>query len=333
VTMRLVRDLAIAGLVVIAGMAAPADPSVAAASPGSRVHAAVTSGPWSNTHGLTTIMSLGGQARGHAAIAARTAGYFDVFVRGLDGSLWHDGGPGSSLGWTGWQALGGRLISSPAAASWGLERLDVFAVGLDRALWHIDWTGSTWSPWQSLGGGFISGPTVSSWTPNVLDVEGVGLDHALWHSRWDGSRWSAWESLGGYLTSDPAGISPPANVGFDRIDVFGRGLDGQMWQNTRVGGSSSTWDGWFPVGGAFNSGPGVTNTSTGLLLMGLGLDWNVWCNELNGSGWKFEPIWGTHADPALPTTGVDVVAICLVMNDATVEVVNIVPQVPLTVHC
>jgi hypothetical protein len=208
----------------------------------------------------------------------------------------------------------------------------VFGIGQDHALWHIAWTsGGGWTGWQSLGGGFLSAPTASSWTANGLDVEAVGFDHAMWHSRWNGSTWSAWEWLGGGFTSDPAGISLPGSAGPNRVDVYARGLDGQMYQDTRVddGAVPPFWTGWQSLGGGFNSGPGVVNTSGGQLVYALGLDWTVYCHAQNGLGWQTDPLGGiTHLDPALPTTGVDVVALCFVQDDRTVQVWTIMPQVP-----
>jgi hypothetical protein len=206
----------------------------------------------------------------------------------------------------------------------------VFAIGLDRAMWHIAWTGIGWSSWQSLGGGFLSGPTASSWATNALDVEAVGLDRAMWHSRWDGSHWSAWEWLGGGFTSDPAAVSPPPGFGVDRIDVYARGLDGRMYRDTRCCQPDPGWSGWQPLFGGFNSGPGVTNTSQRRLIMALGLDWNLYCDDEGGSGWVKEPttFFPTHLDPALPTTGQDVIAIVFVLDDATVGIVTFVPAIP-----
>ena len=332
-----VRVLALTTLVIVAWMAGPSgEVTAAAARRSSQVHTARTAERLPFLSGTGTRAFLFGGARGHAAIAAGGINSnLSVFIRGLDDALWHDEGDSQALNWSGWQSLGGGLLSAPAAASWGPGRIDVFAIGLDRAMWHIAWTGSGWSSWQSLGGGFLSGPTASSWTTNVLDVEAVGLDHAMWHSRWDGSHWTQWESLGGGFTSDPAAVSPALlriGTGFDRVDLYARGLDGQMYRDTRccpTNPAGPSWGGWQPLFGGFNSGPGVTNTSQRRLIWALGLDWNLYCNDEGGSGWVREPIiFPTHLDPALPTTGQDVIAIVFVQDDATVAIATFVPDIP-----
>jgi hypothetical protein len=81
--------------------------------------------------------------------------------------------------------------------------------------------------------------------------------------------------------------------------------------------------------GGFNSGPSATNTSNGTLVYALGLDWGLWCNSLNGQGWIPEGPIDTHLDPAVPNTGVDVVAMGIVRDDGGVAVWLLFPNPPL----
>jgi glucose/arabinose dehydrogenase len=76
------------------------------------------------------------------AAASWSAGRLDVFVKGVDGQLWHKWFDG---GWSGWEALGGGLDGAPAAASWSAGRLDVFVKGVDGQLWH-KWFDGGWNP-------------------------------------------------------------------------------------------------------------------------------------------------------------------------------------------
>jgi hypothetical protein len=55
------------------------------------------------------------------------------------------------------------------------------------------------------------------------------MNGALYHKSYTGSTWSGWENLGGKLTSSPAAATAP---GSSRIDVFVRGGDNGLWQNT-----------------------------------------------------------------------------------------------------
>jgi hypothetical protein len=324
----MVRGLALTAVVVVAWMAGPGgDVAAAAARTSAQAHA-VRAAPGTSGPAGDLLFWLHGGTRDHAAMASGGIYPLNVFIRGLDSALWYDGESGGPSGWSGWQWLGGNLLSSPAAVSWGPGRLDVFAIGVDRAMWHIAWTGSGWSSWQSLGGGFLSGPAASSWTANVLDVEAVGLDRAMWHSRWDGSHWSAWEWLGGGFTSDPAAVAPP--FAFDRIDLYARGLDGQMYVNVENGSPVAFWTGWQALGGGFNSGPAVTWTSQQRLIYALGLDSRLYCND--GAGWILEPSAPARLPPAVPATDGDNVAMASVANDSSVQV-NILMRVVGPVDC
>jgi hypothetical protein len=116
------RGLALSALVIVAWMAGPSgDVAVAAAAPrSSLVHIARTAERLPFLSGTGTRALLFGGARGHAAIAAGGINSnLSVFIRGLDGALWHDEGDSQALNWSGWQSLGGGLLSAPAAASWG----------------------------------------------------------------------------------------------------------------------------------------------------------------------------------------------------------------------
>ena len=188
------------------------------------------------------------------AVAASSwgEGRLDLFVRGIDGALYHRYGGGSS--WSAWERLDGELTSAPAAVSWGPGRIDVFALGNDSALWHIWGDGSTWSDWESLGGNWTSAPAVSSAGENSMNVFVRGEDNALWHIWWDGSqsKWGSWESFGGELTSAPAAVS----WGPGRIDVFARGKDNDLIHRWYA---SSTWSDWESVDGILNSAPSVSS--------------------------------------------------------------------------
>lgn len=72
----------------------------------------------------------------------------EVFVRGLDGALWHiwhiwQVAPSS--GWSGWESLGGG-ISDPVVGSNADGRMEVFARGLDGGLWHL-WQSAPSNGW------------------------------------------------------------------------------------------------------------------------------------------------------------------------------------------
>lgn len=203
-------------------------------------------------------------------------GWEDIFVGGLDGSLWRNSWNGTA--WSGWQGVGGRVSSDPASVSWGANRVDVFVRGADGALWHRAWNGA-WGSWESLGGQIVGRPAVASWGANRLDVFVEGPDARLYHKAWNGYAWGVWEGLGGSLGSAPAAGS----WGPNHIDVFVRGGDGHMWQKTWTG---TAWSAWQPVGGIINSDPTVASCASGHLdLFSLGGDGALWRNGWNGTAW------------------------------------------------
>jgi GH25 family lysozyme M1 (1,4-beta-N-acetylmuramidase) len=67
-------------------------------------------------------------------------------------------------------------------------------------------------------------------------------DGSLCHEFWDGADWQC-ENHGGILTGSPSAVvSPDGN----RLDVFGRGGDGAIWQNTYTAGADD-WEGWHKI--------------------------------------------------------------------------------------
>jgi hypothetical protein len=64
----------------------------------------------------------------------------------------------------------------------------------------------------------------------------------MYQKTWTGTSWSNWISLGGSPTSSPAATSPTSGA----IDVFVRGTDNGLWENSFSNGS---WSGWTSVGG------------------------------------------------------------------------------------
>jgi hypothetical protein len=111
----------------------------------------------------------------------------------------------------------------------------------------------------------------------------------------------SWQPLGGSLTSKPAVASWSAN----RLDVFGRGGDGELWHRSWNG---SFWSSWEPLGGALLAGTGPAVASWGpnrLDVIVTGLDHSVWHISWNGSFWSaWEPLGGyLTSGPGVSTWG------------------------------
>ena len=125
--------------------------------------------------GWQSWASLGGLTTAPPAETWRS-NVLDVFVRGMDGALWHQ--PFTGTAPSAWESLGGLIVGAPATASSSSTRVDVFAEGTDGALWHRMLVGSTWTPWESLGGVLLGSPAVASTGSGRLDVFAPGKDQA-----------------------------------------------------------------------------------------------------------------------------------------------------------
>ena len=92
-------------------------------------------------------------------------------------------------------------------------------------------------------------PVICSRGEGQLDMLSTGSDGQVYHRWWaqgsnDGN-WSEWSCLGGQLVGPPTAIGSAVSPG--RLDVFGVGLDGNIWQCVWDG---HNWSGWFPQGTA-----------------------------------------------------------------------------------
>jgi spore germination protein YaaH len=133
---------------------------------------------------------------------------------------------------------------------------------------------------------------------NSRNLRGTGI----WALGFDGSLPELWDELalkfgaglgfdrlGGSLTSSADAASWAAN----RMDVFGRGMDGQLWHSWWDG---TGWSGWEPLGGQLMAGTGPGAVSWGnnrLDLFVQGLDAQIWHNWWDGRSWGgWKPLGG-----------------------------------------
>jgi spore germination protein YaaH len=91
---------------------------------------------------------------------------------------------------------------------------------------------------------------------------------------------ATWSSLGGTATSRPAVSSSSAA----RLDVFVRGQDNAVWQDTWTG---SGWSGWVSLGGSVTSAPAAVSWGSSRIdLFAIGQDKALWHRAWTGSGWS-----------------------------------------------
>lgn len=224
-------------------------------------------------------VDLGGQARGGPALAGRSNGELDLFVRGTDDQLWTARRAAGGT-WSGWQPLGGSLTAAPSAtASGGI--VHVVVVGGDRQLWHRYSTApGRWSNWYPLGGVAASAPAVAFGGPNRLDALVQGTDGAVWRRSWAGT-WQPWTSLGGRVdgaVGAAAGGSGPV--------VLARGTDLAGWTRTDTAP-------WSSLGGGLLAAPAGAAVPGRVDAYAVGLDGAFFVTSLStsptggapGAGW------------------------------------------------
>jgi hypothetical protein len=129
------------------------------------------------------------------------------------------------------------------------ENLGVFARGPAGDLLMKWCSGNRWAEWTSLGcpelhdplypavtvpAPLSSYPAACSWGANRLDVFARGAGGDMLHRWWNGREWSRFQSLGMPVSSDLVALPFTGTItactrGANRLDVFGRALDGGLY--------------------------------------------------------------------------------------------------------
>ncbi|WP_345336890.1 protein kinase domain-containing protein, partial [Actinomadura viridis] len=225
-------------------------------------------GRWSNWDDMSGYRLLPNDGplvvAGDPAAHDSADGRIEVFVRGVDGHLWHIWQVARNGRWSNWDDMSGyRLLPNdgplvvagdPAAHDSADGRIEVFVRGVDGHLWHV-WQvarNGYWSNWHNLSrhrlkanGGLLEvagDPAAHSSADGRIEVFVRGADGHLWHI-WQVARdgdWSVWEDLSGHRPLPNGGLlevagDPAAHSSADgRIEVFVRGADGHLWHIWQV---------------------------------------------------------------------------------------------------
>jgi len=212
---------------------------------------------------FTAYQSLGappGGAKGNPALASASPRHLDVFVRGADDKLWQNFSSDGGATWFGWiRPFGedGTLTASPELSTRGANRLNVYVVNTDGDVYEH----------------FYDGP----------EVGGSG-----WNSNWIYHGKPA-----GGIAGSTSERSDPGSVAWgnsERLDLFVRGADNQLWQKFYNGAG---WTDWFkPVdgktlgGNTIASEPEAASWAQGnLLVFARGSDNRVYALPFGTGGW------------------------------------------------
>lgn len=234
---------------------------------GDLLHAARSGGTWSAFEFLGAPAAIRGGAAIPMGLASPPAACsqgpdrIDIFAVGPDGDLLHTSRNGTS--WSGFDSMGMAMLrragaelpaplsGPPAVCGCGPTRMGVFIRGPRGDLLLDWWDGTSWSAFTSLGmpevedalypavnvAAPLTGPPAAcSWGPGRMDVFIRGPRGELLHKYWNGTDWSRYEPLGMPIRrgDQPQGIPFTGAVaactwGENRLDVFGRALDGNLY--------------------------------------------------------------------------------------------------------
>jgi hypothetical protein len=211
------------------------------------------------------------------------SGHLDVYVRGLDNNVYYRRYLNGS--WADWASAGQPnvgAISDPSAVSSGSGRIDLFVRGGDNALWHRLYSNGAWGNWESFSGVTLTtGPDAANPGNGQLHVFLAGPNKAMWRCTYSGGSCTWGQVPGGATTYDQSGVSPSLN----RVDVFARGTDGQLFHRIWNG---SSWGNWEPLGGFLTSGPDAASwrVNNHLDVFLRGSDNNIYHRWQSGGGWS-----------------------------------------------
>jgi len=166
--------------------------------------------------------------------------------------MWHTAELPTFAGWSSWSSLGkgGTHFSQNILAIYGPDWLYVFAVGEDSALWgmrQMDPPGK-WTTWQKLGGSFTGSPLRAIVTRGTVYVFGEGFDTfghpggGIVYAVGVDDSWS-FDTL---PTFKPSGLSDVGRNTDNRLEVFSRNVDGNLWHIWEV--SPGVWSNWNSFG-------------------------------------------------------------------------------------
>jgi hypothetical protein len=190
-------------------------------------------------------------------------------------------------------------IGSPDAAH---LRINLFTRRRDGNLWERYWNGANWA-WSDTGKA-VFGSAVTLVRGDVEDVAAddlrinlfvQGADRKLWERYWDGKGWS-WNDTGLLVNGKPLivarGNTGSADATDLRVNLFVRGLDGNLWERY--------WDGtgwtWNNTGKAVAGDPiavirgdaeGVEADDLRINLFVRGADGKLWERYWNGAAWSW----------------------------------------------
>lgn len=129
-----------------------------------------------------------------SAVSWDGVNHISVFIRGVDGAIWHrrrDSKRGWENEWYAWESLGGQIVSEPKAASWAEGRLDVFAQSTDGRLFHRAFDRGAWGMEEKFDTQISQPPTVIPREAGRIDIFfRTAVDDLLHWGKYELNAWS-----------------------------------------------------------------------------------------------------------------------------------------------
>jgi hypothetical protein len=147
---------------------------------------------WTPNVGWSGFSELpgGGRTLAAPALASRSPGVIDVFVRGYDDQIYEQSWTGSA--WTGgWALIGGVTQDAPAVVSRIAGTLDLFIRTPSGQIAWRTFDGANWTDYRTLPGVVRSGPAVATDGTGRMWLFARGGRDVVFNV-YSGSGWSGW---------------------------------------------------------------------------------------------------------------------------------------------
>jgi hypothetical protein len=223
------------------------------------------------------------------------------FARGGNGHLWrYDGST--------WTDSGLSMVGTPSIVTGAIagHTYDVFYRDPANRPVHAYFNGTSWTATANISGVVINDPVAVSWGSGRIDVVAFGTDYKVYHWKYNGS-WSA-ENVD--PTVQGAGPMALTTSGANRLDIYFRGLNANLYHVASNGGPPFTVEN---TGGIIRGFPSATAISGTQWAYVLGTDDRLYQMKQTGSGaWSFSDL-----SAATGTTGTRVLGSPAAYRDAS----------------
>ena len=187
----------------------------------------------------------GGNLTGGFAGVIGSGGVYHLFSVTTDGGLWQYFGSAEG-GWSIQNVSNNGALRGRPAVVYQNGRYDLFGIGLDDTVWQQSYTDGDagWAPWRRVGGSRMVGGLSALRDSNGYRVIGIDSDGKV--RQFTSSNGSSWRSAD-ISNGGTVGGTPSMTMTNGRLNVYGVGLDQQVWTEQSV--NSGAFGGWQPIGG------------------------------------------------------------------------------------